>query len=307
MNKLRLTRPVGLALMVALFSALILAACAGEAGKPGNPGSPGNPGNPGAAGPQGPLGPQGDAGFPGLPGSPGEPGYPGAPGPAGADGAQGPAGSPGVSPHAAVMVGSPTMYLDDGFEVWGSGYRAFEPVIVYIDLGPQTQPNLGFADANSGGAWRLVIGNVGELRGTGRSRDKMLEAGLLTVIGEGADGSVASAPVWALASRPVPPPVAKPPSIASSLVGGTVVKDGVLTVVGAGFEPNERVTFLVVTGTGSAGEELRKVSGPPSQANDSGSFTGTIPAGYDPGTYTIEAVGASGSIATAGMIITEEK
>jgi len=199
------------------------------------------------------------------------------------------------------------MYLDEGLEVWGSGYRAFEPVIVYIDLDPTTQPNLGFADANSGGAWRLVIGNVGELTGTARSGDKMLAAGLLTVIGEGADGSVASAPVWALASRPVPPPVSDPPSVASSLVGGTVVKDGFLTVVGAGFEPNERITFLLVTGVGSGGEDLRKVSGPPAQANDSGSFTGTIPAGYDPGTYTIEAVGASGSIATAGMVVTEEK
>ena len=252
------------------------------------------------------MGDAGLAGLPGLPGSPGnpgEPGNPGAAGPAGVDGDTGPQGSPGLSPHAAMSVSSRTMYLDEGFEVSGSGFMPYEPVIVYVDMGPRTQPNMGFADANSGGAWALTIADVSKLTGTTRSGDKMLENGMVTLIGEGADGSRASIPVLALASRPVPPAVAEPPSVASSLVGGTVEKGGILEVIGAGFQPNEQVTMMVRTGTGAAGEELSKVSGAPQVCNASGAFTAPISAGYDPGIYTLEAMGAGGSVATAAMIV----
>lgn len=244
------SRALFLAVLLSVVSVLLLAACAGEAGKPGKPGNPGSPGNPGPSGPQGPQGPPGEPGLPGNPGSPGRAGLPGAPG---APGANGPIGPPGpgtqvVSPQANVMVSSPIVYLDEGLTLAGSGFNAFEPIIAFINLDGAVQPNLGFADANGGGAWVLEIGNVGEVTGVSRNRDAILAAAALTVMAEGADGSVASVAVMAAESRPEPPAPPEPPRIGASVGVSPIVTGDDLDVLGAGFRPGELVSLSIITG-----------------------------------------------------------
>ena len=123
---------------------------------------------------------------------------------------------------------------------------------------------------------------------------------------EGSDGSLASTPVTVIEMMPVPPAAPEPPSIATSLSGGQVVKDGTLTVLGAGFKSNEFVSLSYITGTGSAGELIRSAISPGPQANATGAFEYSFVAKRDPGIYTLEATGALGSLATAAIVILAE-
>jgi len=219
------------------------------------------------------------------------------------------------------MVSKPAFYLDEGLTISGSGFAKFEPIMVSIDLGDGTEPNLGFIDANRGGAWALSLPAVGEAGGVSRWASALVEAGVVTVRADGADGSTASIPVNVLGvttpAAPEPPPDS---GVATSLTAGTVEVDGELELIGAGYAPGERVFFVAIVGVGTglrggiatpgAGDPLRK---PVTQgtASDTGVVSAIFKARADGalgiGSYTIEGIGEFGSIATAAVIIVEPK
>lgn len=297
MSKQLPLRAIALVVLLSILSVLLLAACAGPAGASGLPGlsgAPGAPGNPGNVGPQGISGGQGPAGASGYPGNPGAPGEPGLPGNPGAAGNTGPQGGAGISPGAAIVLSDGTMYIDSGFTIRGSGFQPFEPIQLLIDVGPNIEgcdlgygsqpargtqtveaacyniiknPNLGFVDANQGGAFTLVIDNVGEdyaMVAPNILRMKKGEA--VSVKADGLDGSQASAPIMLKLKKPVITPgevlAADIPGTGASIVtnsntitvtvtkdadAGTVDKtaDTGLTVWGGGFQANEPVQVYI--------------------------------------------------------------
>ena len=331
----QLGRGYALTLLISIFSMLILLACQGSAGKPGNSGQPGlsgEPGVPGAPGPRGitgSQGPQGDPGFPGFSGEPGEPGLPGLPG------VQGPAGPPGLdtATKAALVVSSPTMYLDQGITISGSGFNPWEPVIVTVDLGEPLEsfaggwgaatfnPSFGQVDSNSGGAWTLSVDSpVMDIGGISKNRDRLLEAGVITILAEGQDGNKASWPVAVVAESPADE--AAGPSFATSLiVAGPVVSGDEVMVYGAGFKAKERLSLVSIVGIGEGitdyGEfspgfsrgavegsgEFERLGQTLAVAETTGAFMLSINPSGGPGVYTLEAFGVDGSYATAPLII----
>ena len=326
-----------LVFLMSLLSAFVLLACEGPAGKPGLPGEPGLPGQPGAPGPSGPpgatggRGSQGDPGFTGFSGEPGDPGFPGLPG------VQGPPGPPGqhTATKAALMVSEQTMYLDQGITITGSGFNPWEPVIVTVDLGGPIEsfaggwgaatfnPSLGQVDSNSGGAWTLSVDSpVMDIGGISENRDRLLEAGVITILAEGQDGNKASWPVSVVAETPTGG--AAGVSRASSLiVAGPVVAGEEVMVYGAGFKARERFSLVAVTGIGKGtsfsphGQEYGffdrgtiEASGVFERfgltlgvAEDTGAFMVDISPSQAPGVYTLEAYGVDGSYATAPLVI----
>ena len=85
---------------------------------------------------------------------------------------------------------------------------------------------------------------------------------------------------------------------------------GVLQVAGAGFEPEEVVLFEVVTGDGP---NIVLEGG---FANSSGAFladtraataTGALPESLMPGVYTIQALTLNGHVASAPLVVVEDK
>ena len=326
MRKHRTPAGFVLSIVIALASAVLLLACtgpAGPAGGPGFPGLPGNPGNPGEPGGQG---------APGAPGEPGLPGNPGNPGLQGAQGSPGPQGEPAVSPEAGVSVSSMAIYLDQELIVSGSGFLKYEPAIVYIDLGDGVEPTLGFVDSNRGGAWSVRLRPLGGESSVSRNSGEILSQGVVTVKAQGADGSTASTALHVMGAET---PVVEPgpePGAAPSLVAGRMWIKGTLEIIGAGFNPNEKVTLTVITGVGEgiragvvvpgAGDPKRNSLGQ-GAANDKGvamitldlrcqdpddeDEDGNLNCLLGPGAYTLEAFGSDTSLATAGLIVSEEK
>jgi len=303
--------------MTSVLLLLVLAACAGPAGKPGLPGNAGNPGSAGPAGPQGAPGPQGPAGDPGFPGNPGFPGDPGLPGLPGVEGIQGPPGQ-AVSEESNMMSTSPVLALDQSATFWGSGFLPFEPLRVFIDLG-DVQANLGFADANAGGAWSFTVekDTLGEVSSVSSNAAAFIEAGVVSVVGEGMDGTWASTAVSIIAATPEPPAKPDPPSIASSLlvgsvtatgqfVVGVVAEGGTARLLGSGFGPNEGTAITVITGVGDAGEVKTKGLAI-APANGAGAFSKDITVSLAPGVYTLQAQGLNGSLATAALWISSKE
>jgi hypothetical protein len=208
------------------------------------------------------------------------------------------------------MVSKPAFYLDEELTVAGSGFQRFEPVIVIFDLGAGKEPTLGFVDADIGGAWSISFENVGAAGRISRSAAALASAGVVTLRADGVDGSTASSPVNILGvempAAPEPPP---DPGVATSLTAGTVETEGTIEVVGAGYAPNESVKFLVITGVGEgniAGDPKRSSVGG-GQANDKGVVLATLVVRLAPGAYTLEGIGINGSVASAALIVVEEK
>jgi len=302
MNRYLMSRRIALGMLVTMFSVLLLAACQGDPGKPGNPGAPGNPGFPGEPGPQGAPGLPGISGEPGVAGNPGAPGNPGKPGAPGEPGFPGPAGPAGeaTSPGAALMVSSPIIFLDKGLTVAGSGFLPFESVEVFFELG-SVQPSLGFANADAGGAWTLTATRLDEMRKVKTAVTKLTGAAVLSLTAEGVDGSKGSTPVTAVAESP-PVVVVEPPSVGASVVAGTVEQGGTVTVTVAGFG-NEGISILLTTGEGQR-SRIGVINAGPTGAATKNILLRSI---VGPGVYTLEAIGASGTLATAAVIVVADK
>jgi len=258
-----------LALLIAMISALLLAACAGDPGKPGKPGKAG------------------------LPGLPGKPGLQGAAGGAGAAG--------GGQPQANLAASGQTMYLDAPFTIRGSGFRAYEPVSVYINAGGTGAPVLGATDADAGGAFSLDLG-----AGT-----VTVAEGVMTLQADGEDGTKASIPIAVAASSPA---AQAAPGASVVLSTNSVPEGGAFQVWGAGFGANEvllitAIVFqsdLVSTQPLTLGGVAATVGG--AFALDVSAPTGgwgidfnPMPAGV---TYTIEVTGGNGSRASAPLAVT---
>jgi len=310
MRKQTRKRGMVLTLVVSLVSLVLLAACAGSAGNPGLPGNPGNPGEPGLPGPQGPAGPPGPPGNPGLPGNAGNPGEPGLPGAPGLAGPSGPAGPAGVSPGASVAVSGNPVYLDQGLTIWGSGFRPFERIQVFFDLQGSRDPNLGFADANGGGAWQVTVdGALTEISGVSREQQRLLALDAVSVAALGVEGSMGSTPVLIAAEKPpvIIRPQPDPVAVSVSLVAGCVVQDSDITMWGAGFQAGEAVNVFAITGTsGAENAPVRtSIASGPANANGAVSLVSTIT--LEPGLYTAAAFGIRGSEATAPLVVVGDK
>jgi len=283
----------GLGFAVAILSMVMLAACTGPQGESGLAGNAGNPGNAGLAGEQGPQGQDGDPGEPGKSGNPGSPGNPGLQGP---EGPEGPSGA-GISPDAALMVSKPAFYLNEPITISGSGFGEFEPIIVFFDLGDGNEPNIGFADANKGGAWTMIVPAAGALSGVSANVELLKEASVITLKAVGELGSAASVPVSVLGDAS--PPVEVIPS--AILSAGLVLVGGDIPVLGAGYAPNETVTIVAITGSG---ETATIGTG---TASESGALLVTITETLGAGAYTLQGIGESGAIATAALVVVTEK
>ena len=274
---------------IALLSSvlfIVLVACTGDPGASGLPGVPGNPGNPGAAGAQG------DPGAPGLPGAPGNPGNPGPPGAPGPAGATGPAGADAVSPEARIVVSKSTIGADgDSFSVWGSGFRANEPVILLLRVDARKGGGIILAGANG----PQVSANEAGAFSFSTSFDGLGASalGFRTMLADGVDGSRASAPVRIVESAA--------PESSSLAVAATVVGENI-KIWGAGFASGEAVSIVAVAA--SAGQDRILVG---STANSSGAFAVESPNPLAIGVYSAQAIGNMGSEATAPLVIVAEK
>ena len=94
--------------------------------------------------------------------------------------------------------------------------------------------------------------------------------------------------------------------------------DGTIKIWGAGYAPNEVVTILAVTGVGTGirgGEIVPGAGDPLKKAITTGgaSDKGVLELDFSPegtlgtGAYSIEGFGANGSVASALLIVVEEK
>jgi hypothetical protein len=289
-----------LVLFVSILSALLLVACAGPAGNPGLPGEPGNPGAAGLPGPQGPAGVQGPAGQPGFPGNPGNSGDPGL---AGVQGPKGPPGAAGISPGTQLMVSpSPTIFLDGKLVVAGAGFQPFEPIMVAIRIDASSQPVLGFLDATGGGTF-IKEYTLSDISSIASNASKLTDASVVAVIAEGTDGSIAAVPAMVAASPPVPRAPRPVTSPATSVVAGTVVMGGNITLLGAGYAPGEKISFIAVVGT-TDGVTTRSPIGNV-VAEGTGAFSKEIAVDLEPGVYTVEAFGRV-NLATAPLVVLAE-
>ena len=96
-----------------------------------------------------------------------------------------------------------------------------------------------------------------------------------------------------------------PPSAGASLVAGTVETGGTITLLGSGFVPNEPVVILVTIGE-SSNLPVRK-SLVSAKATATGSLSVDVTFNRDPGLYTLEAIGVSGTLATAPLVVVSDK
>ena len=278
------SRPSGLilTLIVAIFSVLLLAACQGPAGKPGLPGNPGESGAAGLPGLPGPPGLPGAAVAAGAPGLPGEAGLPGAPGIPGLAGPQGSPGIPGISPQAAITVSANTLYLDEPLTVWGSGFRAFEPVTLVLEINKSKSAVVTQTTATNGsGAWVMSIDNLGQAGipggDVGAKASFLTKESIVTLLASGEDGSKASAPVRVISgSKPFEAVVVIEPTPVP--IGGSILLDknvftldDTLLIMGSGFRSNEDVTIFFNIRIAAQGGSLKPIAGT-AKANESGAW-----------------------------------
>ena len=192
------------------------------------------------------------------------------------------------------MSSKSVMTMSEPFTVTGSGFRPGEPVVVQLAIGEFASPIAGGAlgsqvTANGAGAFSVLFDFASEI-------GSVIEQapGNRTLLAQGADGSMASTPVKIVAS---------PGGTSPSLIAGAVEPAGDATIVGAGFGAQEAVSIAAV-GAGANGEDIILVG---DTANDSGAFSLMTTINLDEGVYTLRAIGANGSEATAALVVAEKE
>ena len=190
------------------------------------------------------------------------------------------------------MVSMHMLSMAEPFEVWGSGFKPGEPVVIQLRIDETLSPIIGGGrgaqtSANAGGAFAMSFDFISQDPDT-QSR----AGGMATVFAQGSDGSRASAPVMIIDA---PAGVTTP---SSSLAANPVEPNESTTIWGAGFMPGEFVSVLAVGA--SAGAD-RIVAG--GEANDSGAFSVEATINLEVGVYTLMAVGSGGSEATAPLLV----
>jgi hypothetical protein len=184
------------------------------------------------------------------------------------------------------VVSKSTVTLDEIFTVSGAGFNFAEPVTLFFIVDDKNQRNVGSVTANESGAFQIEISSLG---GTSSS-------GVKTLLAQGADGSRASTPIVVVATslRAAPPPVA---SVSIGLVG----PGQEITVYGAGFIPDEFVSFTVLSA--SSGSD-KIIAG--AQANASGAIQAIVTIDLDIGVYSVKALGDQGSEATGVLAVVDK-
>jgi hypothetical protein len=184
------------------------------------------------------------------------------------------------------------MTASEAFTVTGSGFNLGEPVVVSVRISGDLDRIVGSTAANAGGAFETSFTGIG-----GTDAIKAAALGPRSIIAVGADGNEASAPVVIVKER------VEAPSPSTSLAAGLVEKGEEATIWGAGFLPNEHVALVAIGGAADGSDKI--IVG--DAANASGALTTSVTVNLDAGIYTLEAVGAKGSKATAPLVVVEEK
>ena len=272
-------------LVFSLVAVFALVACEGASGGPGLPGDPGLPGLsglPGNTGPEGSQGPQGPQG------------------PVGPAGSAGPTGADAPQPEARLALSASTVESGDTIQAWGSGFPAFEAVVLSVQTGADSSIIRGSAEVNDRGAFSADVTLIKQAGGTPVD----LDLGFYSVKATSASGASASAPIQIVDEVHVP----TAPDVSLLVVGGAagieVGGDGP-RVLGAGFKPGEVVSVVLRDAT-----EFGDFLFASATANDSGAFevtAGSIPESLSPGVYTARGNGDQGSHATAAIKIVEAK
>lgn len=293
--KSKFVKPYGLGLVsIAYISLVILISCTGPLGPIGDTGPTGPTGPKGATGDPGPTGPPGSRGLTGLSGPPGE---------------QGKSGNGVSQPQANIMIETPIIpnatTLVDTFNVWGSGFNSNENVIISLKIDDSLQLVLFDTVTTLGGAFKVRIEKI-DADSRVLSRIKLGE--IYSLIAEGADGSLASAPlsiesnIQPLVDTPVEIPEEKDltptENFRASLVATVAVKGTRNSFWGSGFEPGESVTLGII-----GGPEILVAR----DADSSGTVILEPIIDLSAGIYTAFASGSEGSIATWPLVVVEGK
>jgi hypothetical protein len=182
--------------------------------------------------------------------------------------------------------------MDESFAVWGAGFNLGEPVVISVTINDSLDRIVGSGAANAGGAFEISFNAIG-----GSEAIKAAARGIRAIVATGADGSTASVPVMIVRTR------TEDPSPSTSLAAGLVATGEETTIWGAGFLPNENVTLVAIGAAADGGDKI--VIG--DAANASGALMLDVVINLDAGIYTLKAVGAKGSEATAPLVVVTEK
>ena len=265
-----------IALVIVLALTLALVACAGEVGPEGPPGSTGEPG---AAGPQGPQGPAGESGPTGEQGPAGETG---AAGPAGPAGPAGEAAIPSPNELQPLIEALGAQFGDEIAHARAADSERLDNTIhgiINATRDPAFKKRLTEFDTE---IHRVFVAVQASAAGSDAADTLELMEGIVVLAsimnaiaearidgGMGQTGAQASSPV-----------------ITVSSIGDEQ------TVIGAGFDPGERVVISIAHTATAAVVIEGSLLNEQISANETGAFqaTGTLPLG--PGVYTLEATGA---------------
>jgi len=176
--------------------------------------------------------------------------------------------------------------------------------------GSKKDANLGFADANGGGAWVVTLdAPLTDISGVGNNVDRLLALDAVTLAARGVEGSAGSAAVVVHSSKPAPVirPAAPAVAVGVSLTAGCVVSGSELTLLGAGFVAGEAVNAFALTGVSGADKAPKRTSIGSSPANDNGAVKIVTTITLDAGLYSAAAYGIRGSEATAPLHVVGDK
>ena len=181
---------------------------------------------------------------------------------------------------------------NESFAVWGSGFKANEPVLLSVMFDSRSQVIIGGGTgaqvaANDAGAFAVQFDEIG---GSAPS------TGIKAIMAQGGEGSVASTPLMVVDTMVIPT------SPGSSLAANPTATGGETTVWGAGFRPGE---FVAIGAVGAAAGRDTIITG--GESNISGAFELTVTIDLAPGIYTLRAIGDEGSTASAPLLITNPK
>jgi hypothetical protein len=190
--------------------------------------------------------------------------------------------------------------MDAGVTIDGSGFRRYETIDLVFAL-RATTPVLATVQADDAGSFTVAIPTLSSIRKVTTNAKTINQTNIITLRAEGSDGSLASVPVRVAPASPAAPGPAA--SASASLTGGTVANESQITVLAAGFRGGEGITFIIQTGTTADG--IPQFS--PLQsgvATGGGTLEKKMSIRTGAGLFTLKAIGATGTVATAAITVT---
>ncbi len=200
---------------------------------------------------------------------------------------------------ASIAVSKSILTMTEPLTIHGSGFDPGEPVLLMLVIDLYLQRIIGGATgpqvtANSAGAFQISFSEIGGSAATQQYAVNSFQP--LTILAQGSNGSRASVPVTIVASRSSSVPAAPVLTATPSEPGGETI------VRGAGFQPGEAVTLVLVGGITGAQDNIIGSGFP----NTSGAFQSTVllSASLPEGVYTVKAeAGAPNPVAFAILIV----